>query len=231
MFHVKPDAVSSQRVQLPHGVVPRDEWRRQLSDYHDILASTGVTRGLIGPREGPKLWSRHLDNCAVIALPELGIVPVNSAVMDIGSGAGLPGLVWALTRPDIRVQLVEPLLRRADFLTEVVATLQLGKRVVVTRARAEDVPPASADVVTSRAVAALPKLTSWSLRHTAPGGTVVAIKGGRASMELSAEREKIRRLGGRQSAVVEIVEDPEPEPTARLVVVSRVRIPRYEWSR
>jgi len=109
--------------------------------------------------------------------------------------------------------------------------LDLTERVVVTRARAEDVPPQSADVVTSRAVAALPQLIAWSLRHTAPDGSVLAIKGGRASEELSAEREKIRRLGGSNSEVVEIVVEPESEPTARLVVVSRKPIRRFEWSR
>ena len=216
---------------MPKQAVFRDEWQQQLTEYHDILADTGVAHGLIGPREGPRLWTRHLDNCAVIAVPELGLLPRNASVVDIGSGAGLPGVVWALTRPDLRVHLIEPLLRRAQFLTDVIAELDLTERVVVTRARAEDVPPQSADVVTSRAVAALPQLIAWSLRHTAPDGSVLAIKGGRASEELSAEREKIRRLGGSNSEVVEIVVEPESEPTARLVVVSRKPIRRFEWSR
>ncbi|MDQ1306789.1 MAG: rRNA (guanine527-N7)-methyltransferase [Actinomycetota bacterium] len=231
MFHVKPEDAGPQRVVVPKQAVFRDEWQQQLTEYHDILADTGVAHGLIGPREGPRLWTRHLDNCAVIAVPELGLLPRNASVVDIGSGAGLPGVVWALTRPDLRVHLIEPLLRRAQFLTDVIAELDLTERVVVTRARAEDVPPQSADVVTSRAVAALPQLIAWSLRHTAPDGSVLAIKGGRASEELSAEREKIRRLGGSNSEVVEIVVEPESEPTARLVVVSRKPIRRFEWSR
>lgn len=231
MFHVKPEDAGPQRVVVPKQAVFRDEWQQQLTEYHDILADTGVAHGLIGPREGPRLWTRHLDNCAVIAVPELGLLPRNASVVDIGSGAGLPGVVWALTRPDLRVHLIEPLLRRAQFLTDVIAELDLTERVVVTRARAEDVPPQSADVVTSRAVAALPQLIAWSLRHTAPDGSVLAIKGGRASEELSAEREKIRRLGGSNSEVVEIVVELESEPTARLVVVSRKPIRRFEWSR
>ena len=228
---MKPEDAGPQRVVVPKQAVFRDEWQQQLTEYHDILADTGVAHGLIGPREGPRLWTRHLDNCAVIAVPELGLLPRNASVVDIGSGAGLPGVVWALTRPDLRVHLIEPLLRRAQFLTDVIAELDLTERVVVTRARAEDVPPQSADVVTSRAVAALPQLIAWSLRHTAPDGSVLAIKGGRASEELSAEREKIRRLGGSNSEVVEIVVEPESEPTARLVVVSRKPIRRFEWSR
>lgn len=228
---MKPEDAGPQRVVVPKQAVFRDEWQQQLTEYHDILADTGVAHGLIGPREGPRLWTRHLDNCAVIAVPELGLLPRNASVVDIGSGAGLPGVVWALTRPDLRVHLIEPLLRRAQFLTDVIAELDLTERVVVTRARAEDVPPQSADVVTSRAVAALPQLIAWSLRHTAPDGSVLAIKGGRASEELSAEREKIRRLGGSNSEVVEIVVELESEPTARLVVVSRKPIRRFEWSR
>lgn len=228
---MKPEDTRLQRVLLPTRALPRDVWQQRLTEYHDILADIGVAHGLIGPREGPRLWARHLDNCAVVALPGLGIVPPDASVVDVGSGAGLPGVVWALTRSDIRVHLIEPLLRRAQFLTDVVAELDLAERVVVTRARAEDVPPLSADVVTSRAVAALPQLIAWSLRHTAPDGSVLAIKGGRASEELSAEREKIRRLGGSNSEVVEIVVEPESEPTARLVVVSRIPIPRFEWSR
>ena len=228
---MKPEDAGPQRVVVPKQAVFRDEWQQQLTEYHDILADTGVAHGLIGPREGPRLWTRHLDNCAVIAVPELGLLPRNASVVDIGSGAGLPGVVWALTRPDLRVHLIEPLLRRAQFLTDVIAELDLTERVVVTRARAEDVPPQAADVVTSRAVAALPQLIAWSLRHTAPDGSVLAIKGGRASEELSAEREKIRRLGGSNSEVVEIVVELESEPTARLVVVSRKPIRRFEWSR
>lgn len=231
MFHVKPEQVRIQRILLPPDSLPRDAWHQQLTPYRDILAVTGVAHGLIGPREGPRLWSRHLYNCAVVALPELSLVPQAAAVVDIGSGAGLPGVVWALTRPDIRVHLVEPLLRRAEFLADVIDELKLNDRVEVTRARAEDLAPLAADVVTSRAVAALPPLMAWSLRHTSAAGSVIAIKGGRASEELSGERETIRRLGGRNAEVVEIVVEPESEPMARIVVVSRNPIPHYEWSR
>ena len=109
--------------------------------FADILATRGVERGLIGPREVPRIWSRHLVNCAVVAQEAAEEMPPGSTVADVGSGAGLPGLVWALLRPDLRVTLIEPLLRRATFLSEAVTELALGERVVVLRARAEDAPP------------------------------------------------------------------------------------------
>ena len=123
--------------------------------FAELLATTGVERGLIGPREVPRLWSRHLVNCAVVAEgPDSPLAP-GCTVADVGSGAGLPGVVWALVRPDVRVTLIEPLLRRATFLNEAVTELALGDRVEVLRARAEDVDR-TFDVVTARAVADSP---------------------------------------------------------------------------
>ena len=110
-----------------------------LEAYAAILEGAGVERGLIGPREVPRLWDRHLLNCAVVADPALGLLQPGDRVADVGSGAGLPGLVWALARPDIHVVLVEPLLRRSTFLGEAVDTLGIGERVQVVRARAEEI--------------------------------------------------------------------------------------------
>lgn len=171
-------------------------WHTELRDYHDILATTGIEHGLIGPREGPRLWDRHLINCAAVAVPKVGLVPTGALVADIGSGAGLPGIVWALTRPDIRVTLIEPLLRRTEFLQATIEELSISDRVTVVRGRALEVPPVGADVVTSRAVTALPALVQWSARHCGRTGSIVAVKGGRASQELSEARESIRTVSG-----------------------------------
>src|SRR5205085_5221194 len=122
------------------------------------LADTGVSRGLLGPREVPRLWSRHVLNCAAVA----PLVPAGAQLVDVGSGAGLPGVVLALARPDLHVTLVEPLLRRVTWLEEVTKDLDLGN-VTVVRARAEDLPKEWADVATARAVAPLVKLSAWCL--------------------------------------------------------------------
>ena len=102
--------------------------------YAELLASAGVVRGLIGPREAGRIWTRHLLNCAA----GRRAVPAGARVVDVGSGAGLPGLALAIRRPDLRVDLVEPLQRRVEFLTEAVAALDLGDRVRVLRGRAEE---------------------------------------------------------------------------------------------
>ena len=141
--------------------------------FADLLATDGVVRGLIGPREVPRLWDRHLLNCALLGLGD----PRGRHRGDVGSGAGLPGLVLAIRRPDLRVTLVEPLLRRTTFLTEVVEQLALAN-VEVVRDRAEELHGhRSFDVVTSRAVAPLDRLARWSLPLVAPGGRMLAMKG------------------------------------------------------
>lgn len=159
-----------------------------LTAYAEELSTIGVTAGLIGPREVPRLWSRHLLNCAVVADPSLPFVPIGARVVDVGSGAGLPGLVWAISRPDISVICLEPLLRRSNFLSTTVADLGLGERVQVVRRRAEEmlVEWSGVDVATSRAVAPLPKLLGWSVPLLRIGGQVVALKGSSASAELAA---------------------------------------------
>ncbi|HEY6738816.1 MAG TPA: 16S rRNA (guanine(527)-N(7))-methyltransferase RsmG [Actinopolymorphaceae bacterium] len=157
--------------------------------YAALLAGPGVERGLLGPREVPRLWDRHLLNCAVLA-PAL---PARSTLCDLGSGAGLPGLVLAVIRPDVEVTLLEPLLRRTTFLTEVVAELDLAN-VRVVRARAED-HSGVYDVVTARAVAPLDRLAALALPLGRAGGSVLAMKGQRAEAELTAARKALRRLG------------------------------------
>lgn len=160
--------------------------------YADLLATDGVVRGLIGPREAPRLWQRHLLNSAVLG----ELVPEGASVADVGSGAGLPGLVLAIARPDIQVTLVEPLLRRTRFLDEAVESLALGDRVEVVRGRAEDLAGSvAADVVTARAVAPLERLVRWCLPLVAPGGAIVAMKGASAGAEVEEARETLSQLG------------------------------------
>lgn len=159
--------------------------------YAELLATEGVLRGLIGPREAPRLWDRHLINCALLspALPE------GSSVVDIGSGAGLPGLVVAIARPDLSITLVEPLLRRTTFLEEVVADLELTN-VTVLRGRADVLHgKARFDVVTSRAVAPLDRLLGWSMPLVAPHGALVAMKGSSAADEVAAAASTLSQLG------------------------------------
>lgn len=151
--------------------------------YAQWLAGAGVERGLLGPREADRLWDRHLLNSAAVG--EL-LVP-GDRVVDVGSGAGLPGIPLALARPDCTVVLLEPLLRRATFLGEVVADLGLADRVTVFRARAEEAAredPAY-DVVVARAVAPLDRLAAWCLPLLRPGGRLLAVKGERAAEEVA----------------------------------------------
>ncbi|HLX47665.1 MAG TPA: 16S rRNA (guanine(527)-N(7))-methyltransferase RsmG [Streptosporangiaceae bacterium] len=159
--------------------------------YAAMLAGDGVVRGLIGPRETERLWDRHLLNCAVVA----GLVPRRSELLDIGSGAGLPGLVLAMLLPDVRVTLVEPMARRVAFLSECVTGLGLAN-VTVCRARAEEVHGRlTADVVTARAVAPLDRLAGLAVPLLRAGGVILALKGERAEAEAEAAGPELRRLG------------------------------------
>jgi len=165
--------------------------------YAGILATRGVQRGLLGPREVPRLWDRHLLNCAVVA--DL-IEQRRGTLLDLGSGAGLPGLVLAMVLPDVTVTLLEPMERRCRFLTECVTELGLAN-VSVLRGRAEDVTLRT-DVVTARAVAPLPRLAELALGVVRPGGMVLAIKGRTAAEELRAAGPVLRRIGARDAQVV-----------------------------
>jgi 16S rRNA (guanine527-N7)-methyltransferase len=179
--------------ETPGPTPPLPDWlaaeATTLTSFADLLADAGVTRGLIGPREVPRLWQRHLLNCAVVADPAAGLVPSGARIGDVGSGAGLPGLVWAIVRPDTHVVLIEPLLRRSTFLSEAVADLGLADRVTVWRGRAEDAVGSAEvgrlDVVTARAVAPLERLLGWTVPLLAEGGRLVALKGSSARQELA----------------------------------------------
>ncbi|WP_231496055.1 16S rRNA (guanine(527)-N(7))-methyltransferase RsmG [Cellulomonas sp. HZM] len=164
-----------------------------------MLASEGVLRGLIGPREVARLWERHLLNSSAV-VPSL---PDTGTIVDLGSGAGLPGVVVAAMRPGAHVVLLEPMSRRTEWLSEVVNKLPLPNARVV-RGRAEDVVGSlSADVVTSRAVAAMDKLYRWSVPLLRVGGELVVLKGARANEEIEAARRVERKLGVGQVAVRE----------------------------
>lgn len=161
--------------------------------YADLLAGAGVERGLLGPRELDRLWERHILNSAAV----IELLGEDWRVVDIGSGAGLPGLPVAIARPDLAVTLVEPMLRRTEFLEEAVAELGIDANVI--RGRAEDAHVRSAvggaDAVLSRAVAGLDKVTRWSLPLLAPGGVMVALKGERAETEISENIGGMTALG------------------------------------
>jgi 16S rRNA (guanine527-N7)-methyltransferase len=187
----------------------------RLAAYADLLADQGTVRGLIGPREVPRLWDRHLLNCAVIER----LIPEESSVADIGTGAGLPGIVLALVRPDLQVALVEPLLRRTTFLEEAVETLGLDNATVV-RARAEELPRASYDVVTSRAVAPLGKLAGWCLPLCVEGGLMLAMKGSSAEEELDASEEELTKLGAELWHIHQLGVDELAQPTTVVSIVA-----------
>ena len=168
--------------------------------YAQILAGAGVERGLIGPRESDRLWERHLLNS--VALTEL--LDPGDQIADIGSGAGLPGIPLALARPDLRVTLIEPLLRRSDFLREVIDDLDAD--ITVVRGRAEEQivrqQVGEMDAVVSRAVASLDKLTKWTMPLLRPGGRMLAIKGERAEDELREHRRGMQSVGAVDARVV-----------------------------
>jgi 16S rRNA (guanine527-N7)-methyltransferase len=163
-----------------------------LAAYAAALATDGVVRGLIGPREVERLWERHLLNCAVLA----DGIPAGSTVADVGSGAGLPGLVIALVRSDVRMTLIESLLRRTEFLAEMVDRLGLDN-VVVRRDRAEDCRDlrGTFDVVTARAVAPLTRLVPTTAPLLRPAGRLLAMKGETAQDEIDAARGVLRKAG------------------------------------
>lgn len=164
--------------------------------YAELLGTIGVERGLLGHRETPRIWNRHLLNCAVIA----PLFTEGATVCDLGSGAGLPGIVLALARPDLRVTLLDPLLRRTTFLAEVVAELALP--VDVVRARAEQMHGSLAvNYVTARAVAPLDRLATLALPLCTPGGEVIALKGSTARTELAQAAATLRKLGAMPATV------------------------------
>jgi 16S rRNA (guanine527-N7)-methyltransferase len=189
--------------------------------YAKFLAEAGVVRGLIGPREMDRLWERHLINCAVVG----EVVPDEARVVDIGSGAGLPGIVLAIVRPDLAVTLLEPLLRRVTFLNECVELLEL-ENVEVRRGRAEEVAAEfSMDVATARAVAPLDRLAQWALPLLRPGGELLALKGERAAAELGEAKPVLQGFGVRTAELLHVGRGKVDPPTTLVRVVAE-RAPR-----
>ena len=188
--------------------------------YAEHLAASGVERGLIGPREAPRIWDRHVLNCAVVA----ELVPDGARLVDVGSGAGLPGIPLALARPDLQIALVEPLARRVEWLAEVVA--DLGLSVTVDRGRVEESAVRrrweGADVVTARAVAPLARLAGWALPLLRAGGLLLAVKGATASTEIARDATAVRKLGGGDPRI-ERCGAGAVDPLTTVVVVERVR--------
>jgi 16S rRNA (guanine527-N7)-methyltransferase len=183
--------------------------------YVELLATAGVERGLIGPREAPRLWDRHLLNCLAVAT----VVPTEATVADLGSGAGLPGLVLAIGRPDLSVSLVEPLQRRVTFLEEVVDALGL-EQVRVVRGRAEELHGRHEfDVVTARALAPLDRLLGWAMPLVAPSGVLLAMKGSSAAEEIEAAAGAVRTVGCAPPELITVT-GPDGSSTATLVRVA-----------
>lgn len=181
--------------------------------YVEWLATAGVERGLLGPREVPRIWQRHVLNSAAVA----AAFAADATVVDIGSGAGLPGIPLALARPDLAVTLLEPLQRRVAFLDEVVA--DLGVSIVVQRGRVEELPPRTVPALVARAVAPLERLATLAVPALAPGGMLVALKGRSAEEEVEQAQPVLRRLAVASCRVVEFPV-PEDAPTRAVVVVA-----------
>jgi 16S rRNA (guanine527-N7)-methyltransferase len=205
--------VSRETPPLAEELYPQAAGR--LAEYAELLATEGTLRGLIGPREVPRLWDRHLLNCAVLER----LVPEEATVADIGTGAGLPGIVLALVRPDLQVSLVEPLLRRTTFLEEAVEQLGLGNAEVV-RGRAEDLRGTTYDVVTSRAVAPLGKLAGWCLPLLDEGGLMLAMKGESAEDELAGAEGELEALGAEVWHVHQLGVEELAQPTTVVSIVA-----------
>ena len=185
--------------------------------YAALLMTDGVIRGLIGPREAPRVWERHLLNCAVVG----ELIQQDASVVDVGSGAGLPGIPLAIARPDLTVTLLEPLERRTVFLAEVVSALGLDT-VTVLRGRAEQSAGLDAfpvDVVTSRAVAPLDRLAQWCLPLASAGGRMLALKGSSAADEIDEHAAAVARLGGGMPAVRTCGEGTLAEATTVVEIV------------
>lgn len=199
--------------------------------YVSALATDGVVRGLIGPRESGRLWSRHLLNSGVVG----PLLAVSELVVDVGTGAGLPGIPLAIARPDCRVALVEPLERRTIFLQEMVDSLGLTNCRVV-RGRADQVVDecGGADVVTSRAVAPLAKLAAWSAPLLRVGGRLLALKGASAADEIERDLSAVAAVGLIDLTVVTVgagLVDPETVLVRGRRVVVREKTSRVKSRR
>ncbi|WP_330271781.1 16S rRNA (guanine(527)-N(7))-methyltransferase RsmG [Lentzea sp. NBC_00516] len=192
------------------------------AEFVRLLKEHGVERGLIGPREVEKIWDRHVLNSAVIE----ELFEPNERVVDVGSGAGLPGVPLAIVRPDLRITLLEPMARRIAWLEEVKERLQLDN-VTILRGRAEEGPIRkqllNCDAATARAVAPLEKLTNWCLPLLRGGGRMVALKGERAQEELERDGAAVLKAGGANAKVVVVGADVLEVPTTVLIVERQTR--------
>lgn len=213
-----------------------DRAKKVFGDHYDkavaftaLLTEHGVERGLIGPREVDRLWERHILNSAVVA----ELLPEGARVVDVGSGAGLPGIPLAIARPDLDLTLLEPMARRVAWLTECVDAL--GLKVTVVRGRAEEGPVrerlSDSDVVTARAVAPLERLTRWCLPLLRPGGRLVALKGESAAEELERDAEAVRRAGGIRPRVTTCGGEVLELPTTVVLVERAEQASRREGAR
>ena len=185
--------------------------------FASILADTGVSHGLIGPREVPRLWDRHILNCAVAheAFPE------GASVTDVGSGAGLPGLALAVVRPDLHIHLVEPMLRRTTWLSTTAGELGLDN-CTVHRGRAEEFHGTlRAPYATARAVARIDKLARWTFPLLEEDGVLVALKGEQAAQELADERGALERMGMVDAAIRTYGSDLLEVPTVTMELTVR----------
>jgi 16S rRNA (guanine527-N7)-methyltransferase len=204
MTNLQPESDPSQvsRETLISKYFPGQE--DAIRAYAELLTTAGIERGLIGPREGERIWERHIFNC----LPITQLLPQGASLFDIGSGAGLPGIVIALARPDLKVTLIEPLERRVEFLNEAVAAIAVdGVEIEVIRGRAQDVKK-SADFVTARAVAPMEKLKKMSWHMVKTGGSLLAMKGESAANEMvgikGAELHEIKLEGIELGRVISV---------------------------
>ena len=200
MTNLQPESVSRETLISKYFPGQEDAIRA----YAEFLTTAGIERGLIGPREGERIWGRHIFNC----LPITQLLPTGASLFDIGSGAGLPGIVIALARPDLNVTLIEPLERRVEFLNEAVAAIATtGVEIAVIRGRAQDVKK-SADFVTARAVAPMEKLKKMSWHMVKTGGSLLAMKGESAANEMvgikGAELHEIKLEGIELGRVISV---------------------------
>jgi 16S rRNA (guanine527-N7)-methyltransferase len=200
MTNLQPESVSRETTISTY--FPGQEGA--IRAYTEFLITAGIERGLIGPREGERIWERHIFNC----LPVTQLLPQGASLFDIGSGAGLPGIVIALARPDLKVTLIEPLERRVEFLNEAVAAIAAsGVEIAVIRGRAQDVKK-SADFVTARAVAPMEKLKKMSWHMVKTGGSLLAMKGESAANEMvgvkGAELHEIKLEGIELGRVISV---------------------------
>ena len=200
MTNLQPESVSRETLISKYFPGQEDAIRA----YAEFLTTAGIERGLIGPREGERIWDRHIFNC----LPITQLLPQGASLFDIGSGAGLPGIVIALARPDLKVTLIEPLERRVEFLNEAVAAIAArGVEIAVIRGRAQDVKK-SADFVTARAVAPMEKLKKMSWHMVKTGGSLLVMKGESAANEMvgikGAELHEIKLEGIELGRVISV---------------------------